>query len=809
MASISANGSNGHHKFTLTVTENSTSTANNTSSVGFSFVLSPVQTTWNWEQWGANITYTVTVNGTKYTGSIANYDGYSSVTLKSGTLSVAHNSDGNKSISFSFSVSDTSGQSYTCGNASASGSMALSTIPRYLTITNIEITNKTETSIVVKWATSDPRSGTYYSLDNGTTWIGSATDGESLGSDGKSGTFNILKLTANTSYNLKVKIKRSDSSLWTESNNIAFTTYAYPYCTSAPNFTIGNTVKLDFYNPLKRSLEWQVLGADNSVIAGNTTTGATYTGVSGEASVANLYKSIPNAKSGTYKVKVTYGGNVATKTGGTYSIRGDEVPTINAFTYSDNNSTIVAITGNNQHIVQKYSNLVAQVGAATANKGAGGISKYVVECNGKTVQNTVSGNFNIGVIDSNTNVDLKLTVTDTRGLTASKTIKVTMLAHSAPNTVVTLERLNNYEDESYLTVDASISSVNGKNTAVIKYRYKLSGGSYGSFVTIGDKAKQTLSLEKNNVYIFNVVVTDAFGAAYNAEHTLGKGVFPLFIDTEKNSVGVNCFPNNSNSFEVDGLISANSLKCKNLLYTPYTESNKLTITTTKDDHAVITGYYCYLETGKKYTFSCKTDGAWGGGNASDTVEIFMLKDKAYTTYFQILGTPKTFTATATGVYFLRVDVNKNGTTHSFWDFQIEEGGVATDFTVAKHFEHQDRYYIGEHQVGFWFDGKPLYRRVISLGASQFGTTEATAGKNIEIPHNIPNIKDIVKQEGIWRTGDQYRNFPSNFYGNAGWDGHFYCTAANICFELGTAIYNRLISTTTFLYIVLCYTKTTD
>ena len=809
MASISGNGSKGHHKFTLTVTENSTSVANNTSSVGFSFVLSPIQTTWNWEQWGAYISYTVTINGTKYTGTIDSYDGYSSVTLTSGTLSVPHNTDGSKSISYSFSVTDTSGQTYTCGNASASGTLALSNIPRYLSITSLTITSKTENSIVVKWVTSDPRSSTYYSFDNGSTWIGSATHGESLANDTKSGTFNILNLTANTSYNLKVKFKRTDSGLWTESNVYTFSTYAYPYCSLAPNFTIGNAVKLDFYNPLQRSIEWQVLGVDNSVIAGNTTTGTSYTGINGDASLTNLYKSIPNAKSGTYKVKVTYGGNVATKQGGTYSIKGNEVPTINSFTYSDSNSAVVAITGNNQQIVQNYSTLVAQVGTATANKGAGGISKYVVECNGKTVQNTASGNFNVGAVNSNTNVDLKLTVTDTRGLTATKTIKVTMLAHSKPNAVVTLERLNNYEDETHLTVDGSVSSVNSKNTMAIKYRYKVSGGSYGSFVTIGDKAMQTLSLSKNNAYIFNVVVTDAFGATYDAEYTLGKGVFPLFIDTEKNSVGVNCFPNNSNSFEVDGLISANKVKCKNLLYTPYTENNKLTITATKDDHSVVTGYYCYLETGKKYTFSCKTDGAWGGGNATDTVEIFLLKDKAYTTYLQVLGTPKTFSVTSSGNYFLRVDVNKNGTTHSLWDLQIEEGGVATDFTEAMQFEYQEQYFLGEHKIGYWLDGKPLYRKIISLGASHFGSGEATTGKNIDIAHGIANIKDIVKMEDIWSTNKQYRRFPSNYYGNAGWDGQYYCTATNICFELGSAIYNRLIAETTFLYIVLYYTKTTD
>lgn len=556
MASISANGANGHHKFTLTVTENSTSTANNTSSISFSFVISPVQTSWNWELWGANITYTVTINGTKYTGSIANYDGYSSVTLKSGTFNVAHNTDGTKTISYSFTVSDTSGQSYTCGNASASGTVKLTNIPRYLSITSLSIISKTETSIVVSWATSDPRSGTYYSLDSGTTWIGSATHGESLADDTKSGTFNILNLSPNTSYNLKVKIKRTDSGLWTESNDIAFATYDYPKPTSINNFAIGDGASVQIYNPLGRVYTLELIGNNNAVIGsytGSYSDSPINAEFKTEDAISKQYASIPNNKSGTYYARVTYGNSVKTSGAGTYSVRGNETPTINGFSYVDSNSTTVALTGNNQHIVQNYSTLVAEVGSATANNGASGIANYVVECNGITVKNTKSGNFNVGAINSNTNVDLKLTVTDTRGLSASKTIKVTMLAHSIPNATVTLERLNNYEDETYLTVDGSVSSLNSKNTMAIKYRYKVSGGSYGSYVSIGDRAKQTLSLDKNNAYIFEITVSDALGSTFIKEYVLNKGMFPLFIDTRKNSVGINCFPANENSLEVNGL----------------------------------------------------------------------------------------------------------------------------------------------------------------------------------------------------------------------------------------------------------------
>jgi hypothetical protein len=742
--------------------------------------------------------FKVVIDGATVYNSSTRIELWNGTKVASGYVTLYHDATGNKKFSASVQASI---YEYAIDNK-GSGTWELPTIPRYATSVQ-SLNAKSEVTIKMNWSSDSIVDYIWYSKDNGSTWTGVDV------ADGKSGSYYISYLTPNTTYQVKTRVRRKDSQLTTDSSMLSIKTYDYPYCNSAPNFTIGDAVTLGFYNPLGRSISWEVLGADNSVIAGNSTTGTSYKGISGDGSVANLYKSIPNAKSGTYKVKITYGTSVKTATGGTYSIRGTEVPTVNSFTYKDNNSTTVAITGNNQHIVQNYSTLYAIVGSATANNGAGGISKYVLECNGKTVQGTSAGNFNLGAVDSSNNVDLKLTVTDTRGLSASKTIKVTMLAHSKPTALVTLERLNNYEDETYLTVDGSVASVNQKNTMAIKYRYKQSGGSYGSYVNINDKQKYTLSLNKNNVYMFNVVVTDAFGSTFTEEYVLNKGVFPLFISTDRNSVGVNCFPNNNNSFEVDGLVSANSMKCKNLLHTSYTESNKLTITATRDDHTVTTGYYCHLEKDKKYTFSCESDATWGGGNGTDTVEVFLLKDKAYDTIISIVGNPKTFTPTASGVYFVRCDVNKNGTTHSFWNFQIEEGTVATEYVEAKQFEYQEQYIHWEHKVGYWFDGKPLYRQIVSLGAVHFGTGEATTGKNINIPHNIANIKDVIKFEDIWCTNKQYRRFPSNYYGNAGWDGHYYCTNTDICFELGSAILNRLITTTTFLYIILYYTKTTD
>ena len=494
--------------------------------------------------------------------------------------------------------------------------MALSNIPRYLSITSLEITNKTETTAVVKWSTSDPRSSTYYSLDNGSTWVGSATYGESLASDTKSGTFNISNLTANTSYNLKVKIKRTDSGLWTESGVVSFSTYNYPHCTSSPDFTIGDAFALSFYNPLGRSITVKGYSVSTGAeVFGGVATGTGLMGFNDQWTIDKLYNSIPNSKSGAYKVVVSYGSIAMTRNAGNvYKVRGNEVPTINSFDYIDSNSSSVAITGNDQHIVQNKSTLTARFHSATPNYGAGSITKYVVTCNGKSAEGSKEGSYSLGAIDSGTNVDLTLTATDSRGLSASKTIKVTMIAYGDPTAQVTLQRLNNYEDETYLTVDGSVSNVNSKNLPYIKYRYKVSGGSYGSFVAIMDRMKQTLSLDKNNVYIFNIVVTDSFGSTFDKEYTLGKGVFPLFIDTEKNSVGINCFPAENQSFEVNGFNLYNIYKCcksvgvgtggLKITINKYANSDKMALFVMGADNASLTPVFTiiHLRTSSQFGF---------------------------------------------------------------------------------------------------------------------------------------------------------------------------------------------------------------
>lgn len=188
---LTANGSKGHHKFTLKVNEETTS--GNSSFMSYSFTIAPIQNGWDW--YGFNIPYSVNIGGNTYTGSISSYNGSSTVTLSSGSnIEIAHNTDGTKTINISFSVTDNTGQNYTCGNANSSSTFKLTDLhkpPLFNSITFVEnssalqniglsandfvpyLSNKTAT---IQATTYDGATITQYRIINGTTKFTSTTN---------------------------------------------------------------------------------------------------------------------------------------------------------------------------------------------------------------------------------------------------------------------------------------------------------------------------------------------------------------------------------------------------------------------------------------------------------------------------------------------------------------------------------------------------------------------------------------------------------------------------------------------------------
>lgn len=541
----------------LTVKETATSTANNTSTLSISLVLKRPSSISS----SATKSASCTINGTKYTWS-GTIGGSGDKTLISKTQTVTHNTDGSKTINISASIAlDISWGGVSLGTISNSGTMTLTKIPRYATVTQ-SLTARTETTATMKWSSDSTVDYIWYSINNGSSWTGINV------ADGTSGSYTLSGLTANTTYQVKTRVRRKDSQLTTDSSALSVTTYAYPYANSMPNFTLGNKLTIGLYNPLGRKVTVNILGADNSQCTNDTTSGTSITGYNGTTVLNAFYASIPNAKSGTYKVKVTYGTVVTTKTGGTYTVNANACsPSISSASYEDTNSSAIAITGNNQDIVRNRSVVKYSVFGLTAQKSAT-IRSCSVKVNGNTYNLTISGTGATGgnaSIDSGTDVEAVFTVTDSRGLTGTKTITITMLDWQLPSAIITLERHNNFYSETDLTVDASYSSINGNNRITISYEATKDGDSSPSVSgTLQDNVTSVVTLNNNYAWTVGVTLVDSFGGTTTYTAYISRGMPIIYFDRLKSSVGINCFPKDDESLEVNGYNLSRSVMTRSL-----------------------------------------------------------------------------------------------------------------------------------------------------------------------------------------------------------------------------------------------------
>lgn len=332
--------------------------------------------------------------------------------------------------------------------------------------------------------------------------------------------------------------------------------------TSAPDFNDEASPTIGYSNPAGNSVSslQACIASTNgqTIYAGYrdiSKTGSSYTFSLTDGERNTLRQATPNSNTFKIKfyVKTVIGGNTF------YSsvektmtiVNGNPTFSTSNLSYKDSNSTTVAVTGNNQKLVQNLSNLLTTITSATAKKYSS-ITKYEATINGVTKTITSAGNIDFGVINSANDLTLSVKVTDSRGNTTTAKKTVTFLAWVLPTAIISLKRKNNYEDESYLTVNATYSSVDSKNSITIKYQYKkTTESSYSSQTTINNNTKKTLTLSKDYAWDFKIIVADKFGTTtYNT--ILAKGKFILFVDTKKLSVGVNCFPAKTESLEVNG-----------------------------------------------------------------------------------------------------------------------------------------------------------------------------------------------------------------------------------------------------------------
>ena len=474
------------------------------------------------------------------------------ITMKSFTkYNVPHSDNGSGSCYISGYCNGPSGTSMAGATVSGSQTVTLDKIARYLSITGFSIQTRQINKVVVKWSVSNPRDTTQYSL-NGGAWTGSATYGESVASDQKSGTFNITNLSPNTTYKLKIRCKRADSQLWTESSAITFTTYDYAKLTSVPNVNIGSSQKIVWTNPNNATTSLKLCKTNNSqIISYGTVTGTTKT-VTPTAST--IYALTPN--SNTYKARYII---TTTQNGKTYTHSKDFTfnvtnsnPTFNNFTYVDSNSSTVKLTGNNQYLIKKHSSVKATI--STANKAtaknSATMKTYRLSVGTKTKDARYSSSANVSIeltnIDNNTIIVYAI---DSRNNSTSKSIvaakyityedinikNITLTrSDGGVGQKVTLKYNGYIWNSSFGTTNNAITS--------IKYQYKktnsstwidgktaltpvLSGNAYSQTIEIqGDLAGEGFARE--NSYNFRIIINDKL-SSYTKEVVMTSGI-PLY-----------------------------------------------------------------------------------------------------------------------------------------------------------------------------------------------------------------------------------------------------------------------------------------
>lgn len=323
------------------------------------------------------------------------------------------------------------------------------------------------------------------------------------------------------------------------------------------NFNIGDIIQAtitQYVSSYHQNL-YMVIGG-NEVLIQSSATGTV--DIETNLLANQIYQQIPNAKyyDSEFRLK-TYDSNNNLIGTDTKSFRANVVDSNPLFdiAYEDTNAATTAITQNNQQIIQNNSILRFKFTNASAQHYATGLVSYSITINGETRTGSISSsslNVDWGVLNLSDNTNASVSITDSRGFTTTKTVVLTILEWKLPTAIITLNRKQNYYTETDIKVDASYSSLDSKNTITIQYRTKkTSASTWGSWNNLTDNTLVTFNADNQYSWDVQIKVQDSIGTTtYNVVLPIGMAIF--FIDRLLRSVGVNCFPKEDESLEING-----------------------------------------------------------------------------------------------------------------------------------------------------------------------------------------------------------------------------------------------------------------
>ena len=522
MATFKSNSYEGRY-LQLTITE-SVNVKANTSTL-----------TWTLQCLGGSVNYystaptTVTINGTVvYSKGATSWDSYAFPAAKgstSGTITVAHGSDGKKSITVGFStrVYYSTAQEY-------GGSMTLTNIDRTAPTVTLATSNITASSVKITVTASTTANRWWYSTNGGSSWV------EFNSTDGTSKEYTITGLTPNTSYSIQVCARKKTNDVDGYSSKTSVKTLGGSVISSVSAFTAdAATAKITMSVTVYNTSYTHTL-----VIKNGSTTVLTITGLSlsngsntitltaAQRSTVLAAMSALKSFTGTFTLTTYSGstqiGTASEKTATVQTTSANSAPTFTAFTFEDSNATAVGVTGNNQILIQNISTLKLTLTAATAKNGAT-ISSYSVVAGSKTASGTTTA-ITVGTLPDKGTVPVIVTAIDSRGYTTAVTVNITVLEYEGINiTEYSMRRVNEVEDTTQVTIGGDITpvtigGVNKNSLRYLYYRYrKTSDNDYGGYVNITSSTEyddsgfnfesdEWLSLDADYSYYVQFLVTD-------------------------------------------------------------------------------------------------------------------------------------------------------------------------------------------------------------------------------------------------------------------------------------------------------------
>ena len=203
----------------------------------------------------------------------------------------------------------------------------------------------------------------------------------------------------------------------------------------------------------------------------------------------------------------------------TEQIAASVVPSISAFSVSASNPSAAASWG----FVQGITSPVLSASAAAGTGST--ISSY-------TISGAASGTYSsmpqtLGKIQQSGDLTYTLTVTDARGRSASKSVKITAAAYSAPTIGgLSVSRISGDDTHAQVSASWNVSPVNGKNSGTATLYWKAAGAT--SWTTYGTISSGTTTLDTSTVvldeateYNFRLILTDTAGNSAAAEQDVG------------------------------------------------------------------------------------------------------------------------------------------------------------------------------------------------------------------------------------------------------------------------------------------------